>query len=362
MVGHNWAGVLQPSDATKPAQPGGCVQCHPGLGAKPNPVEKLSQADEENVDCLLCHAPGYRRTVVKQGDKFEIRPAEGVDVLAAARAVRRPTDDMCQRCHLGAGGGPNAKHGVAPTSPAVDVHLAKGIGCVDCHPTKNHRTAGGADIKANEAPEVAVACSGCHAPDVHRGADAATLTRHAARLACQTCHIPAIARDPKFPTVVRRDWTKPVLNEKTGLYGPANQLASGVRPEYRWWNRKMTVPPEPLGDRADPAAKIYPWKRATYTVVGDARTGKPVFIKAGLYAVKGDPLAAARKGAEDTKQEFSGAVKGVEESMLFSLNHQVAPKAQALACDACHRAGGALDFEALGYPPERVKALTAPRR
>ena len=96
-------------------------------------------------------------------------------------------------------------------------------------------------------------------------------------------------------------------------------------------------------------------------VVADAASGKPVFIKAGLYAVKGDPLAAAKKGAEDAKQEFSGTVKGVEETMLFSLNHQVAPKEQALACGACH-GGGALDFRALGYTAKRAKALSAPRR
>jgi Cytochrome c bacterial len=234
---------------------------------------------------------------------------------------------------------------------------------VDCHPTKDHRVAGGSDIKAHERPEVTVACTNCHdAGKVHRGPKAAPLAKHAARIACQTCHVPAIARDPKFPTVVRRDWTKPVLNDKTGLYGPANELANGVRPIYRWWNRKMAVPPEPVGEMQDPAAKIFPWKRVSYNVISDAATGKPVFIKAGVYAVKGDPLAAAKKGAEDAKQEFSGAVKGVEETMLFSLNHQVAPKSQALSCDACHRSGGVLDFKALGYSEARAKALSAPRK
>jgi hypothetical protein len=297
--------------------------------------------------------------VVKEGEKLRLAPADGVDVLAAARSVGKPTSEMCQRCHLATGGGPNAKHGVAPTSAEVDVHLAKGISCVECHATRDHRVAGGADIKAHERPDVAVACTSCHDGEIHRGADGAVLSKHVSRIACQTCHIPAIARDPRFPTVVRRDWTKPVLNAKTGLYGPTNQTANDVRPEYRWWNRRMATPPEPIGDISDPAAKIYPWKRAAYTVVSDAATGKPVFIKAGVYAVKGDPLAAARKGAEDAKQEFSGAVKGTEEAMVFSLNHQVAPKGQALACAACHGPSGVLDFEALGYPEEKAKALRA---
>jgi hypothetical protein len=124
----------------------------------------------------------------------------------------------------------------------------------------------------------------------------------------------------------------------------------------------MLTPPEPVGDLKDEAAKIFPWKRAVYSVVGDAKTEKPIFIKAGVYAVKGDPLAAAKKGAEDARQEFSGEVKGVEESMVFSVNHQVAPKAQALACNACHAKDGVMDFRALGYPEERVKALTAARK
>jgi Cytochrome c bacterial len=299
--------------------------------------------------------------VVKKGDRLEIAPAAGVDVLAAARAVGRPTSETCLRCHLGPGGGPNHKHGVAPTSAEVDVHVAKGLSCIDCHHTRNHRIAGGADIKAHEAPEVKVTCAGCHEGKAHRGARAAVLEAHTARLACQTCHVPAIARDPSFPTVVRRDWTKPVLNEKTGLYGPTNQMAGGVKPEYRWWNRKMRVPPEPEGGIGDPESKIFPWKRTSYTVIADAKSGKPVFIKAGLYAVKGDPLAAAKKGAEDAKQEFSGAIRGVDEGMVFSLNHQVAPKGQALACDACHRPGGVMDFRALGYPEDRAKALAAPR-
>lgn len=324
-------------------------------------MEQLTRADEENVDCLMCHAPGYRRTVVKRGDRLEVTGAEGVDLLAAARGVGRPTSEMCQRCHLGAGGGPNAKHGVAPTSAEVDVHVASGLACVDCHTTRHHRTAGGADVKAQELADVQVACTNCHAGAVHRGPRAKVLARHAERIACQTCHIPAIARDPKFPTVVRRDWMKPVLNEKTGLYAPANEVGTNLRPVYRWWNRRMTVPPEPLGSREDAAAKIFPWKRTIYEVVADAASRKPVFIKAGLYAVKGDPLAAARKGAEDARQEFSGAVAGVEETMLFSLNHQVAPRAQALSCGACH-GGGVLDFAALGYGEQRAKALSRPRK
>jgi hypothetical protein len=164
-----------------------------------------------------------------------------------------------------------------------------------------------------------------------------------------------------MPTVVERDWTKPVLNEKIGLYDPTNKMANNVRPQYRWWNRMMLVPPEPVGSINDPKAKIFPWKYTTYTTIGDAATDKAIFIKAGLYSITGDVTAAAKKGAEDAKQTFSGQWKGVVESTLFSLNHQVAPKSEALKCNACHSPTGVMDFKALGYSDQQVKNLTINR-
>lgn len=357
MTGHNWIGILQPKDASKPAQPGGCVLCHAGLGAKPNPVGKLTEADFANIDCLLCHAPGYKRTVVKDGDRLRIAPDPSVDVLKAAQSVGKPTNEMCLRCHLGAGGGPNHKHGVTPTKES-DVHVAKGMACTDCHTVKGHKIAGGADIKAQELTDVKVACENCHASP-HKGEQAKELDRHAARIACQTCHVPLIARDPKMPTIVARDWTKPVLNEKTGLYMPTNKPASNLRPEYAWWNRIMKIPPEPAGSLSDPKSKIYPWKRTDYTVIGDAENGKPVFIKSGAYAVTGDPGAAASRGAEDGKQAYSGKWKGISETMVFSVNHQVAPKGEALKCGSCHGPNGVLDFGKLGYGGEKARKLAA---
>ena len=207
------------------------------------PVGKLTEADYNNIDCLLCHAPGYKRTVVKDGDKFRIAPDPSIDVLKAAQSVGKPTNEMCLRCHMSTGGGPNHKHGVTPTKDS-DVHVAKGMQCVDCHTSRKHKVAGGSDLKAQELLDVKVACENCHATP-HKGEKAKILDRHTARIACQTCHIPAIARDPKMPTIVARDWTKPVLNEKTGLYGPTNKMAGNVHPEYAWWNRIMKVPRNP---------------------------------------------------------------------------------------------------------------------
>jgi hypothetical protein len=116
-----------------------------------------------------------------------------------------------------------------------------------------------------------------------------------------------------------------------------------------------------VGSISDPKSKITPWKRTAYTVIADEETGKPIYIKAGVYNVTGDPGAAAKKGAEDAKQAYSGKWKGVVESMVFSMNHQVTPKTEALKCNACHSQTGVMDFKKLGYSDEQIKGLTTSR-
>jgi len=284
-----------------------------------------------------------------------------VDILQAAQNVQKATNEMCLRCHTSAGGAPNHKHGVTPTKDS-DVHMAKGMECTACHTVKAHKIAGGADVKAHDLPDVEVSCANCHTGAPHKGSQQALLNKHGNRIACQTCHIPAIARDPKMPTITERDWTKPVLNSASGffgptgsLYDPTNKVANNVMPEYRWWNRMMLVPPEPVGSKNDPKAKIFPWNKVTYTVIGDAATDKVIFIKSGVYAVTGDVAAAAKKGAEDAKQNYSGQWKGLKETMFFSLNHQVAGKSEALKCMDCHGAKGRMDWKALGYEGDPMK-------
>ena len=136
-------------------------------------------------------------------------------------------------------------------------------------------------------------------------------------------------------------------------------MANNVMPEYLWWNRHMTNPPMPVGSINDPTAKIMAWKRTNYTEIADKATNKPVLIKAGVYNVTGDPLAAAKKGAADAGQEFSGEIVGEPETLVFSLNHQVAPKEQALQCADCHSPTGRMDFVALGYSADQASQLVS---
>lgn len=358
MTKHNWIGILQPKDASKPAQPGGCGQCHPGLGAFPT-IGKPTEADFNNIDCLICHAPNYRRVVAKVGDQLRFVPAPGVDVVKAAQSVQKSTSEMCLRCHAGTGGtggALNQKHGVTPTKDS-DIHMARGMECQACHTVKAHKTAGGSDLKVQELLDIKIDCSNCHTAAPHKGAQGPALNDHTRRIACQTCHIPAIARDPKQPTITERDWTKSVYNQGIGLYDPSHQIANNVKPVYRWWNRFMKTVPEPVGSIGDSTAKIFPWKKTDYIVIADAESGNPVYIKIGVYFITGDVAAAAQKGAEDAKQPYSGKWKPLGETLYFSLNHQVAPKSGALQCNACHNPSGVLDFKALGYSDEQIQKL-----
>ena len=48
----------------------------------------------------------------------------------------------------------------------------------------------------------------------------------------------------------------------------------------------------------------------------------------------------------------------VKETMVFSMNHQVAPREETLRCDSCHSPKGVLDFKKLGYGEEKIKKLS----
>lgn len=311
------------------------------------------------MDCLICHGPDYARTVAEdEAGNLYLAPAEGIDVNTVAHNAQRPTREMCGRCHLGAAGGPNYKHGDYPTSPDVDVHMAAGLECVDCHITQQHKTAGGGYMIAQELPEVTVACSNCHTEKPHQTGPFAVMNMHTANIACQTCHIPFLARDPDYPTQMTRDYTEPVYNDTTGLYGPAIGKESNVVPTYLWWDYpRMATPPQPVGSVDDTNAKITPWKPLEVTVPFDADSDTPIYIKQGVYQIKGDLTAAAEAGAAAAGQEYSGEWVAVTELMYFDAQHQVAPAADALSCFDCHSEDGRLDFVALGYDEERAAQI-----
>ena len=87
-----------------------CMSCHAGYGWEEN-VDWQAGAQYDftnplNVDCLVCHAD---TAAYAKGDYGN--PAEGIDLVAAARSVRIPTRDNCGKCHFDGGGGNGVKHG-----------------------------------------------------------------------------------------------------------------------------------------------------------------------------------------------------------------------------------------------------------
>jgi hypothetical protein len=107
----SWIGNAVNTEGKVIAQ--GCSKCHAGLGLKP--TAEISRAQLENIDCLICHASGYRRDAYQDADgNWEWRPIlwknqKGLDSIS--KRITRPERKMCLRCHSGAGGGPNFKRG-----------------------------------------------------------------------------------------------------------------------------------------------------------------------------------------------------------------------------------------------------------
>lgn len=254
-----------------------CTACHIGYGWQEtdNYSNAFDFSQSENVDCLVCHAQsGYAKG--EYGN-----PAEGVDLLAAARSVAAPTRTNCGNCHFN-GGGNNVKHGdlsgqlYFPT-PEMDVHMgAAEMICTDCHTTADHQIKGRLLVDNYQIdPAEQVQCTDCHAEQPHEDT---RLNSHTVSVACQTCHIPYLAT--KDPTKTTWDWS--TSGEDRGdnhftylkIKG-AFEYETNIAPTYQWFNGSNTyryllgdpIDPSqptminyPAGSISDKTAKIFPFK------------------------------------------------------------------------------------------------------
>jgi octaheme c-type cytochrome (tetrathionate reductase family) len=347
-----------------------CTSCHAGYGWEETPAN-LSKA--ENVDCLACHAD---TNVYAKGNYGN--PAEGVDLLAAAQSVRSTTRDNCGKCHFDGGGGNGVKHGDLDESlyfpkEALDVHMGRlDFQCTACHKTEGHAIRGKMISVSVDAREGQVACTDCHAPDLH--ADE-RINAHVDTVACQTCHIPVMAT--KDPTKTYWDWSTAGQDlpedHYTYLKIKGNFVYdTNVQPEYRWYNETdayryilgdTIVPSQttninlPGGAIDDPTARIFPFKvhiaRQPYDTVN--KTLLPVLTSGeGGFWTTFDWPSALKLGAEKNGLEFSGEYGFAETAMYWPTTHMVQPAASALQCEDCHGENGRLDWEALGYPGDPI--------
>jgi len=377
--GSQWIGKVENVGGTVLAK--GCSKCHAGFGKKP--TSEISQEQLENIDCLICHASGYRRDLYATEDGgWEWKPIlwknkEGMNSVASR--ISQPKRTMCLRCHAASGGGPNYKRGdieytLNDPPREFDVHMATegtDMACSDCHAGEDHKVRGrGVDLAATDSPERLTCAGDCHAANPHGDED---LDGHTDRLACQTCHIPTFARDE--PTDMRRDWSNPQWVEETGKWTYDKTMEQNVVPVYAWFNGKswLQIPGkkvqynengevmmnQPQGSRDNPDARIYPFKlhRGMLPVLNKQQWISPLTTEE--FYGHGDSDKAVREAA--------GPYYGLEHDEIdytwketvryMSINHEVVPMDAALKCRDCHstRRQGRMDWQALGYEGDPSK-------
>jgi octaheme c-type cytochrome (tetrathionate reductase family) len=356
-----------------------CMSCHTGYDWQED-ADWINDAqydfnNELNVDCLVCHAD---TAAYAKGDYGN--PAEGIDLVAAARSVRTPTRDNCGKCHFDGGGGNGVKHGDLDESlyfptENLDVHMGRlNLQCIDCHTTEDHQILGRM-IADNYTinPEEQVSCTDCHNPEPHEDE---RLNTHLQSVACQTCHIPSFAL--KDPTKTNWDWSTAGQDipddHYTYLKIKGNFIyEKNVQPTYTWFNgnlsyrylledkidpQKVTYINIPAGSIDDPNAKIFPFKIHTANQPYDTGYNyllQPITAGDNGYWTNFDWDNSFRLAESVMGLKYSGGYDFAETWMYWPTTHMVQPKENALQCTDCHSPEGRLDWQALGYPGDPME-------
>lgn len=353
-----------------------CTRCHIGYGFKD---QHFDFTNEKNVDCLVCHdnTDTYRKE--KGGAGF---PKPSVDLGYAARNVGLPTKENCGVCHFWGGGGNNVKHGdldiaMLDCTKKTDVHMASDgldMACIDCHTAENHQMKGKLYAISSENKDRAT-CVDCHSDAPHKNQ---IINEHDLRVACQTCHIPHYAKENS--TKMIWDWSTAGEVDENG--NPkhwndqdGNHKYLGIKgtfiwddnitPEYTWFNG--TAAHHLIEDKIDTAnlplklntligaycidqdttnrkcSKIWPVKvhrgKQIYDPVNMTLIQPKLYDKEkgkGAYWKDFDWDKASKIGMDNIGMPYSGEYDFVSTEMSWLLNHQVAPKEDALSCKSCH--------------------------
>ncbi len=358
----------------------GCSTCHVGLGAEPEP--NISQAQLENIDCLICHQEQYKRKKVN-GLMVPDTASMNISMDEAVQTVHKPTRKTCLQCHAKAGGGDALKRGDLAlatgntTDRNYDVHMATtgaGLRCQDCHTPQNHRFPGkGSDIRPTDLDEpVECGNSGCHGSTPHDNRD---LNRHTTKVACQTCHIPLYGKDADDSaadeaTEIDRSW-QAGSDHTSPPYHPVLTKANYVLPVYRHWNglsdnyllgdtiyenadtaTYQTSVPDGWVD--DPYSKLYPFKYKTSDYPLHIATNKLIALDTSVFFATADAEAAALSGLMNMgyRNPSFDDFQWVTTDTFQLLNHQVSPEDDALSCRSCHLNTERMDLQGeLGYAP-----------
>ncbi len=354
----------------------GCGACHPGLGAKPEAI--VSQAQLQNIDCLMCHQQEYKR--VRSGAVYvPDTAAMTISMDQAVKSVHLPVRKNCLQCHARSGGADAFKRGDltlahgSTTDKTFDAHMATtgaNLECRNCHVWENHHAPGrGADLRPSDLPYVPQ-CIDCHADKkTATGHATAAVNRHTDKVACQTCHIPVYAKDAADTvalerTEIHRTWQH---SEFSGVrYEPIFTLANNVLPVYAFWN-KNTISYN-MNDTAVPSAKtgvypittlvgsindstsmLYPFKYKTAEQPMTTATQKLIALDTAVFFATGDAQKAIASGLTNMGLPATEPYTWVTTECYLMLNHEVMPASNALTCNQCHKNTAQIDLPGLGY-------------
>ena len=353
----SWIGNVRNPDGKILAQ--GCSKCHAGLGARPS--AELSRAQLENIDCLICHARGYRRDLyADENGNWEWRPIlwkNQVGLDSVSKRIVPPERGMCLRCHSGAGGGPNWKRGdieyaLAECDREFDVHMGGNgadLQCIACHTAQDHRNPrarrrprrhGPAPASARAAPRRTAMARRPHGVQV--------LDHHARKVDCTVCHIPEFAKSDS--TDMRRDWSRPVHKAEGKQvhrgHHPRGERAPGLRlvrrpdPPCRRWASRSAADEDgrvgimiPQGRRKDRDAKLHAFKlhRGVLPVAEGRGLARP-HRRGRVLRRRRHREGRARGRGRRLRDPRSAIRVGGRTIRFMGIFHEVQPAERALGC------------------------------
>ncbi len=282
---------------------------------------RWSETGVIEADCLLCHQPEYNYKLrndqlaalnfrwaatagagfgvvtgkVAAGEKPQVTynhalfDERGNVIVHIAPA---PRNETCLHCHAK----PDWKKRGASFSAHTDVHLAKGLKCVDCHTSGSrasdprirgkeaHQIGKGDDPSGwvrNDLDNTVRSCESCHA----EGTLGAPIAKHAwlpplhlEKIACATCHIPR--RYTKAALVQASD----VFNGAPRIQPPPKRIWTFYDQDMAFWNHYgeldlFTAQDKPVNEFYPSLArykgKIFPVDRVHSAWVGYEEPGQP---------------------------------------------------------------------------------------
>jgi len=278
---------------------------------------------------------------------------------SAARNITHTRTNYCQRCHgsrenideVIKGGEYGYKRGVEFT-PKTDVHAAMGITCSECHYVNKHefRRKLSSDLLTYSSYRNEEGCLDCHR-FVHINDQMKNMV---AKVACTSCHAASNGG------VMSIDYSKVSKVANGAIEVPVTFAAKDWRPEYRWFNRKVMIPSNPLGSRFD--GMLYPYKELTVTYPVDEH-GNSIMIKHESLIIDGNISKAADKGREAYKTYIDRFIGNKEafglpdvpdkmsgfatKKFMYTFSHGIS-RSVARRCVDCHGNNSMINWDSLG--------------